>query len=352
MVRLLTGGRRAAVVAGLVLAGLVLAGLGVAAAVAAQKPGPPPPEAVEALMHCAPWRPEYTPDPAIPPPTELRAEVETRRVRLTWRDNAEDETCYGVLRVLPPRPGVENEWALLVVTLPNATETSLPASMAGRACYYVYAGNAAGRSGLSNLVCADVPVELVPGARPTPSPAPRRAADALLAPNRETLAICVDGVDEASAAVPGARARVEQALALIAQHPHFVQAGLAAVPPVVDDGCPLGPYLLEPNVSWENGAPIRGAGRRVEEAGIYRLFVFLLPPQELARVIRGDLDNRRTAEEMLCAGHQCWEVTTGLYLTPEEATDGPFLATRLTKGLGLEPTLPPGNAPVPPGRRP
>ena len=194
----------------------------------------------------------------------------------------------------------------------------------------------------------------VPAARPTPPPAApgdtRRSAGALLTANRDRLAVCVQGVGSAASDGAAAREWVARALALVAQHPQFAPAGLGGRLPVVEEGCPHGPYLLEPGVFWENGIPIAGSGRRVQEASHYRLFVFLLPPAELARVIHGSLDIRRAAEEMLCQGHNCGEVTTGIYLTPEETRDEPFLIAWLTKGLGLEPTLPPGNAPVPPGR--
>ena len=101
----------------------------------------------------------------------------------------------------------------------------------------------------------------------------------------------------------------------------------------------MSPTCCSPGVFWENGIPITGAGSVVQEASVYRLFVFLLPPESLDRVIHGHLSIRRTAEEMLCQGHQCYEVTTGLYLTPAEAADEPFLIGWLTKGLGLKPTV-------------
>jgi len=193
-----------------------------------------------------------------------------------------------------------------------------------------------------------------PVGRPQPPPVPprdpARVSGALLTANRDRLAICVQGVGDATAAVTEARERVEQALARVAQHPQFVPAGLGAGPPVVDIGCPHGPYLLEPGVFWEDGIPITGYGRTVEEASIYRLFVFLLPPEVLAGVIHGRHDIRRTAEEMLCQGHNCGEVTSGVYLTPDEINDDRFLVEWLTKGLGLDPTLPVGNAPGPAGR--
>lgn len=183
---------------------------------------------------------------------------------------------------------------------------------------------------------------------PTPTPSPSRASSALLAPNRAALAACVAGVGPAAVAVPTARQRIEQALTGLSQQPVWGKAGLAVVPRVVDIGCPSEPYLLQPGVTWEDGVPITGAGPRVETASSYRLFVFVLPPDELSHVIRGRHDIRTAAQELLCRGHQCAEVSTGLYLTPDEVSNNAFLQEWLAKGLGLEPpvALPP-NAPVP-----
>jgi hypothetical protein len=293
---------------------------------AAQKP---PPGAIDALMHCAPRRPDYTPDPRVAPPTEARAVRDGERVRITWRDNADNETCYGVLRFLPPSVDGRSveQITLLIVALTDATEATVVSPAAERACFAVYAGNAAGRSAPSDLACPDPP----PAASAPPPP-----SVAFLAPNRERLAICVDGVGDAAAAISEGREQVESALAVVASHPLFERAGLGAAQPVVDEGCPHDPYLLEPGVYWEDGIPIAGAGRVVPEVSIYRLFVFLVTPADLARAIDGTRPVRSAAEEMLCAGHQCWEVTTGIYLTPDEAADEAFLVEWLLRGLGLE----------------
>lgn len=182
----------------------------------------------------------------------------------------------------------------------------------------------------------------------TPEPPSSRGGASLLAPNRDRLAVCVDGAGAAASAVPEAQRRVDQALAeVVAQHPAWAQAVLGAVAPGVDAGCPSEPYLLQPGLVWEDGIPITSAGRTVREASLYLLFVFLPPPDELARVIKGKYDVRAAAQEMLCQGHQCGELSTGVYLTPQETTNETFLRNWLTRGLGLEPRtalLP--NAPV------
>jgi hypothetical protein len=148
--------RRAGAV-GLALALLVYVGGAIRAA--AQKPPPLPPGATEALMHCAPWRPGYVPDPGMAPPSEVRAARDGDVVQITWRDNTDDETCFGVLRVLPPPVGPSSveQVMLLAVTLANDTATAIVSPAAERACFAVYAGNTAGRSAPSGLACPDAP---------------------------------------------------------------------------------------------------------------------------------------------------------------------------------------------------
>lgn len=62
--------------------------------------------------------------------------------------------------------------------------------------------------------------------------------------------------------------------------------------------------------------------------------------EDLAKVIKSTPDVRRVPQEMVCRGHQCGEVTTGLYLTPEEVQNTAFLVDWLTKAMGLESPVP------------
>ncbi len=92
-------------------------------------------------------------------------------VRLTWRDNADNETCYGVAErvrgrlvgVIGLSPGLAG-WATRAMSLEDIPDET------GLHCYQVYYGNAAGLS-YSNEACVDV--EVLPvrqTATPTPGP--------------------------------------------------------------------------------------------------------------------------------------------------------------------------------------
>ena len=101
-------------------------------------------------------------------PTDLRAELVDDpdlasgfAVRLTWQDNADNETCFGVAvrlhgalwGVIGLSPGLDGS------TTGPMTLDYVPV-FAGPLCYQVYYGNAAGQS-YSNEVCIDVGVQPV-----------------------------------------------------------------------------------------------------------------------------------------------------------------------------------------------
>uniref|UniRef100_A0A831X2F6 Uncharacterized protein n=1 Tax=Thermorudis peleae TaxID=1382356 RepID=A0A831X2F6_9BACT len=158
----------------------------------------------------------------------------------------------------------------------------------------------------------------------------------LLTTNRDRLALCVEPVAAPTVDLEVARQRMDAALATLTQHPHWRPAGLAQNAPVVEIGCPGKPYLLEPGVSVKGGKPTGDpVAQRVDVPSRFRVFVYILPEPELARIF-GDTSIRRAPQEMFCEGDSCAEVTTGLYLSPREVHDAPFLSDQLAKVIGLE----------------
>ena len=158
--------------------------------------------------------------------------------------------------------------------------------------------------------------------------------DLLLTANRDRLAVCVQPIGVDAGLTSSAKARIEDALQGVAEHPYWQDMGLSAAvdSPVVDVGCPSDPPAPDPDL----GVPIDNLlGHRVSEASYYRLFVFVLPQQELDAWV-GGLNRRSGPQESICSGDVCFEVTTGLYLTAEEVDDVPFVVERLNKAIGLE----------------
>jgi hypothetical protein len=182
-------------------------------------------------------------------------------------------------------------------------------------------------------------------------PSDTLVSNGLLAASRNQLAVCVHAAAGASFGADEARTRVQAALTDVIRDPLWsgdAKTGL----PVVDIGCPSEPYLLQPGVSY-GGKPIGDPSvQAVETASPYRVFVFVLPPAELSRIF-GDTGSsiRVEPQEFLCEGDVCAEVTTGLYLSPEELADPDFLEGWPRKTLGLEPLVPEEKLPVDPGQR-
>jgi hypothetical protein len=119
-----------------------------------------PPEAIEARRDCMPWRPDASPSPRIGVPTEVQAiyVADERRIGVTWRDQADNETCFGVLQTANVSPELSpvGRPTLIIVTLANANGVSTDARPS-RSCFRIYAGGPSGRSALSDETCVEVP---------------------------------------------------------------------------------------------------------------------------------------------------------------------------------------------------
>jgi hypothetical protein len=159
----------------------------------------------------------------------------------------------------------------------------------------------------------------------------------LVTANRERLAICVQAVGTDAGAEMDVKRRIEALLPQLMEHPRWRPAGLGAAPPVVDIGCPSDPALLRPGAHPKGGDP--SSSSLVLEASPYLVFVFILPQAEIDRLF-SNWPYRKVPQENLCEGHVCFEVTTGLYLSPGEAQQAPFLLESLLKAIGLEPPDP------------
>src|SRR5919108_6324294 len=84
------------------------------------------------------------------------------------------------------------------------------------------------------------------------------SGNALLAANRDRLAICVHAAAGGVVDMAQARARVQAALKEVAKHPKWSSFGYGVAPPVVHAGCPSPPYLLEPGVTVSSNGGVSG----------------------------------------------------------------------------------------------
>jgi hypothetical protein len=99
------------------------------------------------------------------------------RYWVEWQDNSGDETCFGLEKRLSGGP-----WQWAGRTPADTTEYIIDVNFSGRLCLRGYAGNWAGRSDYSNVVCVDLPAApptVTPPPSATPPPAVCRGEGAL-----------------------------------------------------------------------------------------------------------------------------------------------------------------------------
>ena len=146
-----------------------------AAPAGAQTPQPTPPGPYE-QGQCGELAPK--PSPAFAVPTNLTVRwgplpdnPQFSGALLTWRDNADNETCYVVER---KGPGA-TDWEEIIIAPSADWEDTDDRNFVepGYYCYRVFAGSEAGRSAYSNEACLDVPEATVHGLPPgAPAPGP------------------------------------------------------------------------------------------------------------------------------------------------------------------------------------
>jgi hypothetical protein len=162
---------------------------------------------------------------------------------------------------------------------------------------------------------------------------------------RDRLAICIQpaegltlGKDEAASAVQAAFPEVEM-------NPGWaVYAPYAVGGPQIDLGCPTVPAFFRPtDNSYPPSSPTSRPGRLaatvVQSPGPYRTYVIVLPDARLSAVLVSDLLGRRSAEEDMCGGASCAEVTSGIYISESEFRNPSRLAAALVVGLGISDTV-------------
>lgn len=170
------------------------------------------------------------------------------------------------------------------------------------------------------------------------------SGDALLITSRERLAICIKPVAGALVDTAHARSIVESVLQELGQSSRWQQTAYTKAVPVVETVCNERPSVLDPNVTVTEGVDISIRQREdppmSQALSKYRVIIFVMPENMMERYFVGLTERRqailrREAEEVYCEGHVCFEVTTGLYLTPIEIIDRPLVYTALEVTLGL-----------------
>jgi hypothetical protein len=137
-------------------------------------------------------------------------------------------------------------------------------------------------------------------------------------------------VADAKDAEAEAKMALEEALVQVLKHPSWRLPGRLKPAALVQVGCQF------PPAHYGEGIGEFDMGRWVDSASEFRLFVYLLPQDEIDN-LEGFVIGRRGTEEVLKEGVDYGrEITVGLYLSDRELDNGPFLIDQLEISLGLE----------------
>jgi len=124
---------------------------------------------------------------------------------------------------------------------------------------------------------------------------------------------------------------------VLSSDPVWVEHHLSDPPPTVQAGCPTtAAFLIEggggPAIADDLFSVV---GRAVTQPSYFRIHVIVLPQEDID-LIAGDAPwSRLTAEELVCEGHTCHEVTGGVYFGTEDVLDVGFVAAALADAIGL-----------------
>lgn len=130
------------------------------------------------------------------------------------------------------------------------------------------------------------------------------------------------------------KASIVAGLLSLKLHPDYVPSRLVTVPSQVDVGCPGPARATMPGFNYMFGtAP--GAPLVTTEPSQYRVFVFVVPREKVA-LPDGSVIWRAQQEKFCVHEGFCPEVTTALYLTPDDVSLGSRVGQLVTDTVGLE----------------
>lgn len=145
---------------------------------------------------------------------------------------------------------------------------------------------------------------------------------------RENLVVCVDNADSGQDALTAQVDRVSSVLADLYEDARWKEFELGDSRASVESGCPDGFVPPTDDVGRRYGVVGRGAVKVVLPE---RLLVFAAPKGSPAL---GDRGWGRAAYEFVCEDHECWEVTTALYVD-EGLWDTDVLSLGIESALGF-----------------
>jgi hypothetical protein len=159
---------------------------------------------------------------------------------------------------------------------------------------------------------------------------------------RPNLELCVENLDGTPAS-QRALGKITAAFNQVKLHPSFHDAQLdRGTGPAIVAGCPSRATIL--SSTWTG--PKYGASDTItQEPSEFHTFVFIVP-QATVDAKFGSMYPRLTTQETVCMDHACGEISTAVYITPEELENFDVLKRSLSWGVGLVPegeTMYPGH---------
>jgi hypothetical protein len=164
-----------------------------------------------------------------------------------------------------------------------------------------------------------------------------RGAEGVRAVRYPGDSICVQAIGVDAAVETIAEAKLETAMVQVMQHPLWNMFHREWAPPLVDIGCPSGPLVGRPGVTYGQGTSVdHWIQYVVAEPSFYRTFVFIMPLEEIDRLLDGAPWRLVPQEFEQTGGDVFGEVTNAIFVSPEELEDPSFLVQQLTYAIGLE----------------
>jgi hypothetical protein len=170
----------------------------------------------------------------------------------------------------------------------------------------------------------------------------RLIASPVLADSRTEMAFCVDtqsfGANSKAQDlnIDHLKVNILSLFDSIKQNSSWEEQGFSGLNLRIDNDCPGYPYLMKPGAAHplftNDHAPIDV----LEVPSNYRIHIYLAPSDVITKFFAGT--NLRSApQEMICSEHECYEVTTAIYLTHEELLQQEGIQRHLEQVLAIKP---------------
>jgi len=163
----------------------------------------------------------------------------------------------------------------------------------------------------------------------------------LLTDDRDKLSVCVNvvGLTDKAAAEASAVANLDAALAEVKKNPKWeseVERTPLAANTEVLAGCPEGALTSAAPTPGKFGERVWNTpGRIVEGASPHLLHVYVLPEEEILRIVGPSQNYHGAVEERLCYGDACYVVTQALYYSPSDLDNIELVAREMEFALSL-----------------